>query len=150
MQIDWAFRPQGIDQLVERAPVAVRAAVRSISPGRSIRGDSSDAPPIPTQRVTFVVSDRWYGPIATRFTLFKTGSATRWVEEDPPYRVGESYALFLERRGDGAYLPVAPDGRVPIRNGTAAPLIPGPVADTLARRPVAAVEDMARRAKEAN
>lgn len=86
---------------------------------------------IPTQRITLVAEERWFGSIPSRFTVFKTGSDSRWIEDDPPYKPGETYALYLTERDDGAYLPVAPDGRVKIVDGKAEPLIPGPVAEEI-------------------
>ena len=99
--------------------------------------DPDESGPVPTQRIGFATQAVLKGGIAARFSLFKTGTQNFTLEGDPPYAVGEQYLLFIEPRGDGTYLPVAPDGRVRITpTATVAPLIEGAVAAEIGGRSV--------------
>jgi hypothetical protein len=106
----------------------------------------------PTQRVALAVEQRLLGNAPARVELFKIGSQTEWIEEDPPYSVGERYLLFVRpRRGDGrrAWLPVSPDGRLRVtRAGDLQPLATGPVADALRRTSVRGAGLRLRRASK--
>lgn len=81
----------------------------------------SAAPPAPDAPARLVVK------------MVVHGDQTTWGEGDPPYRVGERLALFLDRQrwSDGSYKLVAPDGRLRIGGGLLRPTIGGRVARQL-------------------
>lgn len=131
MSAVWASRPKTLTEMAGRAQSVVKATVTDITNGPPLVGDEADDV-MPTQRITFKIGERWRGSSPREFVLFKTGSATRWIEDDPPYSLGEQYVLFVSRRpGDGTYLPVGPDGRIKVQEGRLRPLIDGPVAATV-------------------
>jgi hypothetical protein len=150
----WAFRPRTVEELADRAKLVVEAEVAGVRRGAPMwpRGDSPHATAIPTQRIDLEVVDGLRGGAAAgdELTLFKTGGerggAALSLEGDPPYREGERYVLFLEPRGDGTYIPSAPDGRLRLgADGEAEPLIEGPVGDALRGLDTASVARAARK-----
>ncbi len=88
----WDRRPQSYRELVALAPAAVVATVAEVRQGPLATGGSPDDA-LPTQRISLSVVERWFGAVPDTFELAKTGSADQWLEGDPPYRVGERYAL---------------------------------------------------------
>ena len=50
-----------------------------------------------------------------------------WAAGDPPYRRGESYVLLMDRSSDGVFIPVAPEGRYLVKEGTLWPVMAGPL-----------------------
>jgi hypothetical protein len=135
----WAFRPRTVEELAARAKLVVEAEVAGVRRGAPMwpRGDSPYATAIPTQRIDLKVTDSLRGAASAgdELTLFKTGGEREGMvlslEGDPPYRVGERYVLFLEPRGDGTFIPSAPDGRLRLGADGAEPLIEGPVGEAL-------------------
>jgi hypothetical protein len=131
--IEWAFRPRSLRELVSPAPAgfphrpamkaAVVAEVTRIAAGPPLVEDGHPDHRIPTQRIHFALRSTWFGRVARRFTVFKTGSPDVWAEADPLYEAGERYLLVLDRRSGRSYFPVAPEGRIAIRDGTLWPLI---------------------------
>lgn len=129
---EWVNRPATISELADVTTVAVVARVLGITEGPSLVSDAPDVPPIPTQRITLSVEERWLSSsVPDEIVLFKTGSESEWIEGDPPYRLDQRYALFLQQRPDGAYIPAAPDGRLEIVSGKAQPVISGPLGEQL-------------------
>lgn len=122
--------------MARRSRAAVVATVTAVRQGPGIPTGHEHDPPDPdieTQRIALRVQQRWFGRIAPTFELFKTGSERDWGQGDPPYRVGERYIVYIgDRRSDGSYLPVAPDGRLRLRGRLAEPLIAGRVARAVA------------------
>lgn len=141
-QASWVFRPASLVELVRHSPAAVEARVIAIRPGPPLmpepdRATSVAAPAIPTQRIELAVTRAWWGTGGGRIGIFKTGSETEYIEDDPFYAVGEDYLIFLgERRPDGSLLPSAPDGRLRVVAGRLQPVAKGPVGDLLADVPV--------------
>lgn len=140
----WVFRPASLPELVRHSSAAVEARVIAIRPGSPLapdrdRATSVAAPAIPTQRIDLAVTKAWWGKGGGRIAIFKTGSETEYIEEDPFYAVGEDYLIFLgERRPDGSLLPSAPDGRLRVVAGRLQPVAKGRVGDLLAGVPVEA------------
>lgn len=140
----WVNRPETLDRLTALSTAAVVASPITIVPGPSLVTDDLDVAPIPTQRVTFKVEEKWFGDVPDEFVLFKTGSSEQWIEHDPPYQSSERYVLFMQPRPDGLYIPAAPDGRLGLDNGRVKPFIPGPLAQKFAG---VSVEDLRQMAK---
>lgn len=130
----WDFRPGSVEALARESESMVHAEVVEVRAGEPLAADAAGHPEgdsIPTQRIVFDVVEQMDGQsLPEQFQLFKTGSESLHLENDPPYRVGERYVLFVrEREGEaGTYLPVAPDGRLLEKaNGELEPLIDGAV-----------------------
>jgi hypothetical protein len=152
----WVFRPDTLNALIDAAPKAVTAEVVAVAPGPPLADDSKfHASSLPTQRISFAVTDQVYGQTPGTFALFKTGSEQVLLEGDPPYAVGERYLLFMEPRVDGqgsvepnTFVPVSPDGRLRLINGAVQPVIEGPLGEKLKGKTVAEVKAAARTAKK--
>ena len=78
------------------------------TPARSARRAAS-----PSQRVHFTVKRSQKGSLRAgeSFVLFQNGNNQNRFAEDPSYKVGHRYLLFLTPREDGTYLVVSPEGR---------------------------------------
>jgi hypothetical protein len=139
----WAFRPRNLPELAGKASSVALASVTNVADGPPLRGDEPDDV-MPTQRISFKVEDRWAGSSPSEFVLFKTGSNRNWIEDDPPYSVGEKYLMFVSPRPEdpGTYLPVAPDGRIKLIGGNLRPLIEGAVAASLGGRATAEAKQL--------
>jgi hypothetical protein len=153
----FAAEPETLAELVDAAPAAVEAVVVAIEAGDTVYPDDVPRHPngdgeLPTQRITFRVDDTWYGSTPEEFTIEKLGSATLFVEGDPPYKVGERYVLFVERavepvegtrassarrRSTGPlYARVARSGRLRVdKEGKLEAFVGGPLTEKLKGRP---------------
>lgn len=136
-QAAWVYRPASVTQMAQGSDAAFVATVTAVAPGSPLLTEADprtgeNVPPIPTQRVTLTILDRWFGASPGQVVLFKTGSDNEYIAGDPPYAAGDRYVIFLGgKRGDGSYLPAGPDGRLQVVNGRLKSLIEGPVADRL-------------------
>jgi hypothetical protein len=85
--------------------------------------DGSYTNRIPTQRVTFQVMDSRKGDLAENesFVLFQNGNYQNRFDEDPSYKMGHTYLLFLSDRGDGTYMVISPEGRYEVTQKGLAP-----------------------------
>jgi hypothetical protein len=153
----WAMRATSVDQLANRAPVAVVAEVNSVRPGPELADDSKAHPGLglPTERISFNVREGVYGDVPETFDLFRVGSASLAIEGDPAYKPGERYLLFVEPRVDGTgqreigtYVPISPDGRLRVAEGRVNPTIDGDLGQRLRGRPLAEVKSEARSARK--
>lgn len=140
----WAFRPQTVEELVAQTDLLIEGRVLGVRAGAPLvpYGRDEHATEIPTERVAVRIADVLSGNATltgTTISLFRTGgplpeSSGRLMslEGDPPYQGGEQYFLFLRSRGDGTFIPAAPDGRLLLdEHGLAQPLIEGPVGEQL-------------------
>ncbi len=131
----WSFRPDGVEQITDKAQAIVEAKVVSVQSGPDIVSPEPNGNVIiPTQRIKFGTLRKLSDSAPGEFILFKTGSIHEHIEDDPPYNEGEKYVLFISPRGegDGTYLPVGPDGRLREgSDGRVEPEIEGPVGDEL-------------------
>lgn len=155
MHVDWFFRPDDLKSLARRGGSAVVATVRSIDKGPPLGpadgGEFGDVAPIPTQRVAFSTEETWYGPVPEQFVLFKTGSDQAWIEGDPPYVVGETYVLFLDASpgpGGDTFVPVAPDGRLKVRDGLVDAVIPGAVEREVDGRSIGTIKQLSNASRQ--
>jgi hypothetical protein len=98
----------------------VVATVTGIEKGAPIVNRQKDGyvSRIPTQRVTFSINRSRKGEMVSgeSFVLFQNGNETHRFDEDPSYKVGGRYLLFLTPREDGTYLVVSPEGRFELTN----------------------------------
>jgi hypothetical protein len=135
--VDWAERPDDVQELGEAATAVVQAQVTGVESGPPLLDPADADDPdqaIPTQRISFDTASVLEGQMPGTFKLFKTGTSDLYLKGDPLYAVGETYVLFLEPRDGepGTYVPVAPDGRLAIdAQGEADAVIAGPVAQEL-------------------
>lgn len=145
--VDWTYRPDDLNDLVSESRATLVGEVTAISPGPPLAGEAY----VPTQRVEIATSETLEGSAPQSFILFSIGSEEVFSTENPPFAIGESYLLFVERRlnddlsapnPDGTYLLTAPDGRLEeASNGELVPVVDGPVADELGGATVEQAEE---------
>jgi hypothetical protein len=111
----WANNPRTLRETTRLASHIVVATVTGVEKGAPIVNRQKDGyvSRIPTQRVTFNVNRSRKGEMVASesFVLFQNGNDTNRFDEDPSYKVGGRYLLFLTERGDGTFLVVSPEGR---------------------------------------
>lgn len=114
----WYNNPRSLGQATRLATEVVVATVVDVTAGDPIA--NGEEAPIPTQRVHFTVKRGQKGSLRAgeSFVLFQNGNEENRFAEDPSYKVGHRYLLFLTPREDGTYLVVSPEGRYEVtRNG---------------------------------
>lgn len=114
----WANHPRTLGQATRMASEVVVATVDYVTEGDPI--EIGDEGSIPSQRVHFTVKRSQKGSLRAgdSFVLFQNGNDANRFDEDPSYKVGHRYLLFLTPREDGTYLVVSPEGRYQVtRNG---------------------------------
>ncbi len=110
----WFHNPSTLRQTARIASQIVVATVTGVAEGDAIENtDKGGVSAIPTQRVSFDVVRSRKGSLVENepFVLFQNGNENNRFDEDPSYKVGHSYLLFLTAREDGTYLVVSPAGR---------------------------------------
>ena len=107
----WANNPRTLGQTTRLATDVVVAMVTDVTDGDPI--SIGEEGTIPSQRVHFTVRRTKKGSMAAgdSFVLFQNGNYRNRLDEDPSYKVGARYLLFLSPREDGTYLVVSPEGR---------------------------------------
>jgi|SRR6185295_746974 len=133
---EWVEHPSDVGDLEQGATAVVEAEVTAVEPGPALVDPADGTDPdeaIPTQRIGFSTIQVLDGQAPQSFKLFKTGSEELYLRNDPFYRTGERYVLFIRpREGEpGTYLPVAPDGRLRVQDGEAQAFINTPPANQL-------------------
>ena len=114
----WANHPRTLGQAGRMASEIVVATVTDVTDGDPIQIGEEGT--IPSQRVHFTVIRGRKGSLRAgdSFVLFQNGNNHNRFDEDPSYKVGGRYLLFLTPREDGTYLVVSPEGRYQVtRNG---------------------------------
>jgi hypothetical protein len=118
---NWVNTPHSLGEATRMSTVVVVATARGAEEGEPlVFAPEHGVAPIPTQRVTFDVVRPYKGDLVAgeSFVLFQNGNDASRFEEDPTYKPGHRYLLFLTQREDGTFLVVAPEGRYEItRNG---------------------------------
>jgi hypothetical protein len=116
----WANNPRSLRETTRLASNIVVATVTGVEKGAPIVNRQKDGyvSRIPTQRVTFTINRSRKGDMVTgeSFVLFQNGNETHRFDEDPSYKVGGRYLLFLTPREDGTFLVVSPEGRFELTN----------------------------------
>jgi hypothetical protein len=144
LHANWYHNPRTLRQTSRIATDIVVATVTGVADGADIVNRTKDGyvSRIPTQRVSFDVVRSRKGDLVENesFLLFQNGNENNRFDEDPSYKVGHSYLLFLTPREDGTYLVVSPAGRFEIakdglvpaaKNGFAVELAGASVQDVL-------------------
>jgi hypothetical protein len=112
---EWTYTPRTLRETSRIATDIVTARVADVADGDPIMIHQKDGSVsrIPTQRVTFDVKRSRKGSLGENetFVLFQNGDDHNRFEEDPSYKVGHTYLLFLTQREDGTHLVVSPQGR---------------------------------------
>ncbi|MFP5284435.1 MAG: hypothetical protein ACLGI9_01715 [Thermoanaerobaculia bacterium] len=112
----WMNNPRHIGETAQMASDIVVATVTGVTDGDDIisraEGDTYESR-IPTQRVHFTIEGTTKGDMVKgeSFVLFQNGNDKNRFDEDPSYKVGARYLMFLTPREDGTYLVVSPEGR---------------------------------------
>jgi hypothetical protein len=110
---NWYNTPRNIGEATRLAKEVVVATVDYVTDGRAIKLPAEAGYDIPTQRVHFTVKRSRKGSLAVgeSFVLFQNGNDHNRFDEDPSYKLGKRYLLFLTPRKDGTYLVISPEGR---------------------------------------
>ncbi len=113
LHANWYHNPRTLGQATRIASDVVVATVDYVTDGDPIRLSEDQGGDIPTQRVHFTVKRRQKGDMVAgeSFVLFQNGNDHNRFDEDPSYKVGQRYLMFLTPRPDGTYLVVSPHGR---------------------------------------
>jgi hypothetical protein len=109
----WYNHPRTLGQAARQSNEVVVATVADITDGDTIRTTDAGGVDIPTQRVHFVVKNSQKGSLRAgeTFVLYQNGNFENRFDEDPSYKVGHRYYLFLTQREDGTYMVLSPEGR---------------------------------------
>jgi len=116
MHAYWVNNPRHIGETAQLASHIVIATVAAVTDGDPIisraEGDNYESS-IPTQRVHFTIDASAKGDMVKgeNFVLFQNGNDANRFDEDPSYKVGAKYLMFVTPREDGTYLVVSPEGR---------------------------------------
>lgn len=110
---NWYHTPRNLGEATRLASDVVVATVDRVTDGPAIKLPAGAGYDIPTQRVHFTVKRNRKGSMAVgeSFVLFQNGNDHNRFDEDPSYKLGRRYLLFLTPRNDGTYLVVSPEGR---------------------------------------
>ena len=115
---NWFHNPRTLGEATRLASHVVVATVNGVTDGDPI--SIGEEGTIPSQRVHFTVKNSRKGSLKAgeSFVLFQNGNDQNRFDEDPSYKSGHRYLLFLNEREDGTFLVVSPAGRYQItRNG---------------------------------
>lgn len=120
---NWYNNPRTIGEATRLASDVVVATVDYVTEGEPIKLSAEAGGDIPTQRVHFTVKRSRKGSLAVgeSFVLFQNGNDANRFDEDPSYKAGRRYLLFLTPRPDGTYLVVSPAGRYQVTPGGLVP-----------------------------
>jgi hypothetical protein len=126
-EADWLNRPNSVREAVAEAQAGVIATVEQIEDAPPIQAAEDEISPV--QEITMRVREKWFGHAPDRFRIRWVGTPNGGhLEGDPPYAVGQDYALLLISRSDGPWwLPASPDSRWQIVGDKLRPLIEGPL-----------------------
>jgi hypothetical protein len=141
----WAYTPRSLGEATRLASDVVVATVTDVTDGDPISIGEEGS--IPSQRVHFTVKRGQKGSLSAgaSFVLFQNGNNENRFAEDPSYKVGQRYLLFLTPREDGTYLVVSPEGRYEVtRNGLVPAAEKGFAADLAGSSLQGVISDVAR------
>lgn len=117
----WANHPRTLGQTTRMASEVVVATANYVTDGAPIPVGEEGT--LPSQRVYFTVQRSQKGALRTgeTFALFQNGNDANRFDEDPAYKLGHRYLLFLIPREDGTYMVVSPEGRYQVTRGGLVP-----------------------------
>ena len=103
----------------------VVATANFVTEGEPIKSTDPGGFDIPTERVTFTVKRSQKGDLGAgeTFVLFQNGNHENRFDEDPSYKMGHRYLLFLQQREDGTFMVIAPEGRYQITRDGLVPAV---------------------------
>ncbi len=111
----WYHNPRNLFEAIGLARAIVVAEVVGVYDAPDIvvpvKGLDNDEHRVPNQRIALTVRQTLKGNVGKSFDLFHTGNDTFVLADDPAYKIGEKYVLFLHPREDGSYRIIAPEGR---------------------------------------
>jgi hypothetical protein len=111
----WVNHPHSLGEAARMSTDVVVATAAHVAPGDDIVTTDPDGniQRIPTERVTFTVKRVQKGgfEVNESFVLYQNGNHDNRFDEDPSYKLGHRYLLFLQPREDGTYMVIAPEGR---------------------------------------
>lgn len=116
----WINTPHSFGEATRMSSHVVVATADYVTAGEPIRSTDAGGFDIPTERVHFTVTRSQKGDlrVGESFVLFQNGNHENRFDEDPNYKLGHRYLLFLTDRGDDTYMVIAPEGRYQVtRNG---------------------------------
>ncbi len=116
----WINTPHSFGEATRMSSHVVVATADYVTAGEPIRSTDAGGFDIPTERVHFTVTRSQKGDLGVResFVLFQNGNHENRFDEDPSYKLGHRYLLFLTEREDGTFMVIAPEGRYQVtRNG---------------------------------
>ena len=116
----WINTPHSFGEATRMSTHVVVATANYVTDGAPIKSNDPGGFDIPTERVHFTVNRSQKGDLGAResFVLFQNGNHENRFDEDPSYKLGHRYLLFLTEREDGTFMVVAPEGRYQVtRNG---------------------------------
>jgi hypothetical protein len=142
----WYNHPRSLREATKLANNVVVATMTGVADGKPIVSRSEDGTyvtRIPTQRITFQVMDSRKGDLRENesFVLFQNGNYQNRFDEDPSYKLGGTYLLFLSDRGDGTHMVISPEGRYEVTQKGLAPVTENSFASSLKG---AQIEDVIR------
>jgi len=118
LHANWFHNPRTLGEATRLATHVVVATAHFATPGDPI--SIGEEGTIPSQRVHFTVKNSRKGPLGAgeSFVLFQNGNDENRFDEDPTYKQGHRYLLFMTEREDGTFLVIGPAGRYHVtRNG---------------------------------
>ncbi|HEV2844037.1 MAG TPA: hypothetical protein VG477_04255, partial [Thermoanaerobaculia bacterium] len=118
LHANWYHNPRTLGEATRLASHVVVATANFATDGDPI--SIGEEGTIPSQRVTFTVKSSRKGSLGAgeTFVLFQNGNDHNRFDEDPSYKMGHRYLLFLTEREDGTFLVISPAGRYhATRNG---------------------------------
>jgi hypothetical protein len=116
----WVNTPHSFGEATRMSTHVVVATANYVTEGEAIKSTDPGGVNIPTERVHFTVNRSQKGSLGAgeSFVLFQNGNQDNRFDEDPNYKMGHRYLLFLTEREDGTYMVIAPEGRYLVtRNG---------------------------------
>jgi hypothetical protein len=116
----WINTPHSFGEATRMSTHVVVATANYVTEGEPIKSTDPGGFDIPTERVHFTVNRSQKGGLGAgqSFVLYQNGNHDNRFDEDPSYKLGHRYLLFLTDRGDGTFMVIAPEGRYQVtRNG---------------------------------
>lgn len=119
----WVNTPHTLGEAARMSTEVVVATADYVTAGDSI--PNGEERPIPTERVHFTVKRSQKGSLGAgeTFVLFQNGNHDNRFDEDPNYKLGHRYLLFLTPREDGTYIVIAPEGRYQVTRDGLVPVV---------------------------
>lgn len=141
IEASWIDSAGSLAGLRDKSDVVVVATVSQVAEGPfskpQVTRPDSDADPLPSRRIILTVDRKLAHrntSMASTIEVIQLGDERSFINEDPPYRVGDKYILGLVRRPDGKNLwrPVGPDARLLITGTRVGTWVEGPLRRELA------------------